>query len=322
MHVHQRLGAPVLIDARAELLAVPLRAARVAVDDDVALRGEVLELVEPADAVRPGGATVDFEEERVLDRRVEAGRLDDPALNLLARTVTGRQPELLATTDINLCDLGVQRRQRASIAATAHLAEEFAGTGGGGCAVRRARSRPANIPPGDGVRALGDLRRCAAARRDAPDLRRAVDRREEVQIVADPRGPVPVVRAGVGHHAGADRAVEVGHLLRRAARRGRCPEPVVRAAFRGVGVPDEGERRTIRRPDGAAVRTVMRRHLGQRAGGDIDGPDIRAAVVILVLAAIGHEGDLRAVRRPGDLPDAHRPGGQLPRLSAGGGDDE
>ena len=70
------------------------------IEHDVALRGHPLELVRVDVAVRRVRAAVDVEDQRILLRRVEVRRLQDPGLNLLA--VEALVPDLfrLALSDV------------------------------------------------------------------------------------------------------------------------------------------------------------------------------------------------------------------------------
>src|SRR2546427_11494479 len=93
-------GIRVLTVTGVQTCALPISAAGVRIEDDVALRGHPHELVRvgaPVGRVRPA---VNFENHRVLAARVEAGRLEDPSLNLLA--VEAGVPNLLR---LALCDV-------------------------------------------------------------------------------------------------------------------------------------------------------------------------------------------------------------------------
>jgi hypothetical protein len=84
------------------VLPVALRAARIGEDDDIPLRREVLEFMEPARAIRRGRPAMNFEEERILLRGIEAGWLHNPSLYLLARRLGWRQGELFYFTEVNV----------------------------------------------------------------------------------------------------------------------------------------------------------------------------------------------------------------------------
>ena len=100
----------VVLNDVAEVLAVVRAAARVRVEDDVAFGGHPLELVREGVAVGRVRAAVDLEDQRVLLRRVERRRLEDPALDLLA--VEARVPHLLRLVHRELTEEAVVERRQ------------------------------------------------------------------------------------------------------------------------------------------------------------------------------------------------------------------
>ena len=253
-----------MVDQVAEFLAVRRAAARVGVQHDVAGRGHRLLLDVEAIAVVREGSAVDLEHQRVAPVGVEAGRLDDPALDL--EPVVGRRPadlldcaERLVTQDIVVHrghhphvppvaperDLAQHRRRRDRVGEHSAGAHRKAPA-----AVRRTRS----------AHVLGHDMHLVAARFHVCDLRVAVVGVREVEPLRirrprqAPHGPVELSRHGpcvrpvaVGHHQPGDlvalvAVVEAGVRDPATIRRDRdaavgalavrqCPDPAVQRNF-------------------------------------------------------------------------------------------
>src|SRR6185503_3695554 len=114
------LAAPVADAGLGELLAVRVAPARVRIEDRVAAANEHLELVEEAVPVRAVRSAVHLEDEWPLLRRVEAARLEEPALDLPS---VGAD-ELHA---LRLHDVAVRDQGTVQVSDLAHLAAELAG---------------------------------------------------------------------------------------------------------------------------------------------------------------------------------------------------
>src|SRR5262245_66662080 len=106
-----------MVDEVPELLAVARRAPRIGVEDDVSGRGVELKLGGPAVTVVGEGPAVDLEDEGIPPRRVEAGRLEEPTLDLAA-IVGGFRPDLLRRRELHAAeDVVVERCQNARLEA-------------------------------------------------------------------------------------------------------------------------------------------------------------------------------------------------------------
>jgi hypothetical protein len=179
----------------AEVLPVVGAAARVGEEHDVSLRRHPLEFVSERVAVRGMRSAVDLKNHRVLARRVEARRFEDPALNLLA--VEARVPDLLGLAHARRSALQVGDVEvRLAVGALRVPASEPTN------ATRRRRAR--ERPGADGALDAGhDLRRAATARhgeqfvgaRQVVRLVAAIGDKEDAGAVARPAvvacGPVP-----------------------------------------------------------------------------------------------------------------------------------
>src|SRR6266516_1873550 len=288
----------VVVDRVREGVAVASRAARVHVQHHVAVRREVLEHVAEPDVVHRERPAVDLEDQRVLLRRLERRRLDDPSLHAGA---AGRVvPDLL--------DLGEP------------LIREHVVVHGG-----QARHGPgAPQVHVHGVARHPHANERARERDERYDLRALGD-------VAHPTGQVRVVHVDRAPVAGLEQdalavgrpvelariAVEaLGHIAHAGAVDPRNPQVGRAVGVLGRIVARERDALAVRRHGGVRPITGPGNEGPDRAARDVEGVHARHLVLAIprrVAQPVEHDGP--AVRGPivaGPVVQAVEPGAHVP----------
>ena len=271
--------------------------------------------MEEGPAVLGVGTSVHFHHERVDLRRVEAGRLQQPALHDPA--VGSGERVLLGLRDVALAKPWVEigKPRLGALHHDVQLAR-VAGVRRGerDDAARHVEVVYAALP--------ADLGAHVALEVDGVDARRSRAARREVHAVAvaRPAHRHAVAGAHVADDSVADSQVEVGRDASRSpARRGHGPQPVEQTGFVAIqrAVRDDvTARRPDRRHDVVAGRNLL------EVAAEVDRVDVRLAVQVAILVGVAGDHEACAVRRPVEAADVPRAVGQLRRLPAVGGHDE